>query len=312
MTATRFISAEVVSKLVEGSYETLILRVQDLVEANRRDLFGGDDSADWKVAVHGTYHAHALVLTNHPTRTALRVHFERDSKGALSWVKCEALDVQVQDVGTEGERSEDLMQGAAAAILAGNIDEAARLVGRSLVEGQGRESAASRLSALMTHLEAPSKWRDALLAEKRIHLVSKLLGESTVKAIAAKYAARFDTQGTLTESEKYRPDVEKTFDFLRSALHGLDKSAREAVAFLRPQVGTGDGVRSLLAVSEDLSRHLQATRTLIGGWSRFEDAKDLARVCDCLSEALYRYELATLFVTALAKRTHQEVQEKHA
>lgn len=118
MTSRKLVDGEFLSKLLGGSFETMMGRVEEAI-SEQADLFGGDDG---EVRTIGTFSNHAIVLNENGE--FFRASFSVDGEtGELELGEIERIDVPVKEVAElSGEaRTESLR--AVDALLEGDDDE---------------------------------------------------------------------------------------------------------------------------------------------------------------------------------------------
>lgn len=106
-------------RLLEGSFETVIERLEAAVEEHR-ELFGGSD--DVVVGVKGTYPAHLIVMNDQ--LGFYRVEWAVDDDGEVTFGEVKRVDVPVKETKHLGRESHEHASAVVDAVLEGDDDTA--------------------------------------------------------------------------------------------------------------------------------------------------------------------------------------------
>lgn len=294
----RMIPSEVITRLVEDSYESFIQRVQTLVESAREQIFGAA-GASLRVAVQGTYANHAIVVAEAADVPVRRVKFSVEADGSLRFVQSEPVVVPTYDAATLPDFVQAEARRAVDAMLAGDVAvAAARLESLlPLVEGAGSRSEAVVLATVREAVTVDSGWRAALTAQGpgvRAALVAVL--EGSAPALPAKFSA-----ATLTESDRAR--CRTALAAVAARYDAVLAAVSESAGALR---GLGAEAAELVRLTEGLLRDLRGVRKVARDASRLvESVEGLAQTYEGLAGSLTDFEAAGLFVAKQAQRLAQ-------
>lgn len=302
MRASLFIPADVLTKLVEGSYESLITRVQQLVESERAAIFGLD-SDDIQLRVSATYAQHAIVLSTSESKPIVRVEFAEGMGGLLRLVRHSAVPVTTYGAQSADDFAKVEARRGVEALLAGDA-----------------ASALTRLAEAVRHVE-PTQTRDVSAVLNTIAAVretSLVWRQAVMGAGASKVRAAL---GERVEATKRGiPTVRycgsnAPLDEVREALTSLDarlESCGVRVQAARRQLSTRDSVQdaavqtvlaTFRSLTEDMSRDIRGLRDVAKMSTRdLDKSEKLAQVYDALADMLFEFELSTVYVASLVER----------
>jgi hypothetical protein len=302
MRPSLFISADVLTKLVEGSYESLITRVQKLVDEQRVAIFG-EGADELQIRVGATYSHHAILISTAAHKPVVRIEFSESAPGVLKLVRHEVVPVPTYDATERGDYAQLEARRAVDALLAGDVVGAtARLQESMRHVDPVRRSASELMGALTEHVQAPSKWRAAVTGS-HASAAEKFLGEqySTIRSClpTLRYRGRcglvladvrMAVEPVIARLESITHRVQGTRQRLASTVLVLTESARSELA-------TFDNL------AEDLVRDSQVLRKLAKESLRgLDNPENLAQVYDALADALFEYEIATAYFGSLVER----------
>lgn len=305
MRAPLFISADVLTKLVEGSYESLITRVEKLV-AEQRDAIFGESDDELQVRVGATYSQHAILISTSALKPIVRIEFVEGVSGTLKLVRHEVVPVPTYDETSRSDYTQIEARRAVDAMLAGDVNGAtARLQESMRYAPSTARTSTEVLSALTECLAAPSRWRTAVTGTKAPG-VKSFLGEQYGALERGMPSVRYrDVRGVSLG------DVRASVDAIIGRFDVMERRIQRARQGLASGTTGGstlmEGVRSELAtfdgVAEDLARDVLALRKLARESVRVLDkSENLAQVYDALADALFEFEIATVYIASLVER----------
>ncbi len=297
-----FISADVLAKLVEGSYESLITRVQKLAEEQRATIFGESDD-ELQIRVSATYSHHAILISTSAVKPIVRIEFAEGVAGSLKLVKHEVVPVPTYDETTRDDYARLEARRAVDAMLAGDVDGATARLQESMRHTVSTSRSATEILYAVTEcLRAPSRWRTTVTGAKAAQ-VKSVLGEQYNALQRGLPTLRY--RGVVGAS---LGDVRASVDAVAARFEAMGRrvqSARQGLASNRSTLT--EGARSELAtfdaVAEDLARDVQTLRMCARESVRSLDKpENLAQVYDALADALFEFEIATAFIASLVER----------
>lgn len=302
MRSPLFISADVLTKLVEGSYESRIARVQQLVEEQRAVIFGESDD-ELQIRVSATYSHHAILISTSPLKPIVRIEFAEGVGGSFKLVAHEVVPVPTYDETTRADYVRLETRRAVDAMLAGDVESAtARLQESMRHTASTSRSATEILHAVTECLTGPSRWRAAVTGSKTAQVMG-VLGEQYVALQSATPTLRYRGKSGVS-----RGDVCAAVDNMAARFEAMGhrvQRARQRLAASRSTLT--EGARLELAtfdtVAEDLVRDVQTLRACAQESVRCLDkSENLAQVYDALADALFEFEIATAFIASLVER----------
>jgi len=301
-----FVPVEEIRRFTEGSYEHLIARLSEVVQKDRKRLFGEDDLS---VRVLGTFKEHAIVAGGNGT--FVRVRFEASERGEPSLVGVEPIAVEVFEssdihryVNREALRVVD-------ALLSGAATEAGERL-RSIVPLVGKTKARTEsqvVEGVLADLRADRPWKR--LYEERAPRLKFFLGEAVVQTLEGHRATpKFGKLLDMAEAEVegYRDLVLSDLQFLAErllVLHGQASDNLEALGQIDAsgEEGGPEALTALVHFTNDFVEDLRvAHRVAAEVPNHVHNVGALGRVYDTITEQLHQYEVAGAFVAGMAAK----------
>lgn len=300
-----FVPTQAVQKLLFGSYEHLISRVDEVVQAECVRLFG--ESCEAKTL--GVFPGQAIVGSE--DGKFVRVSFEDVQGQKLRLTDHTEIEVPLV---TESNISKFVQEEAGRAvddILNGRI-EAARARVRGLSYFVGEEATDQQLTeSWIASISAERPWR-RLYKEQNQKIRKFLWGELTSleeNKLGPKYKKLYDGSTPDEELESFREAVASDLSYVAEradALADIIEKAIVAVGETTPHLGDPeeDAVLSILGTfAEDLAQDLRGVHhTVSEAPGQVGCVSCLGELYDTSAGALYDYEVAGRFVERMAAK----------
>lgn len=302
MRASLFIPADVLTKLVEGSYESLITRVQQLVETHRASIFG-EDSDDLQFRVSATYAQHAIVLSTSELKPVVRVEFSEGAGGVLKLVQHGVVPVPTYDTGSVDDFAKVEARRAVDALFAGDVAGASARLNEAVrhIEPTQACDAAKVLATIAELRSKPVAWRRAVTGSQ-VAKVRALLGERFEETKRGIPNVRYSgSTATLAEVREALISLDARLESCGRRIQGARQqleARREAQA-----ADVQTALATFRSVAEDMSRDIRGMRELAKMSARdLDKSEKLAQVYDALADTLFEFEIATVYVASLVER----------
>jgi hypothetical protein len=303
----RYVATEEISKLTAGSFENLTARVRTAVVADRKRLFGEDQS---RLNVIATFPKRAIVAS--AAGNFVNVVFEETTSGTVMIVEHSSLTVPTID---ESELPVFLRRQALKAVDALSIGN--RSGARELVAGLLRAVPAKRpvvestlLASIAGELQVEKPWQKILSA--RTAKIHTAIGEAVSLLQKGKLEPKFGQlySGSITGAklEGYRDLVRNDLGYLKSRVSALADLVESSVTAAKPVVAAADLGKDEAAslfnsFAEDL---LLDTKRLVQivteGIIHLGGVDSQGRLYDAIVNRLHQQEVAGRFVFEMAKR----------
>lgn len=298
----RFFPTEEVRNLTVGSFEQLVVRVDEAIRSASAQIFG----SDVVVELAGTFHGYAIVLAE--DGRGARVKWE-DDKGVIRIVHHELISIQSYGNDDVGEYLKTEARKAARSFVSGDVDSAVNRI-KTLLPflpkiPVDRPQAVESLLALHS---ADRAWK-RLFAEKA-DVIRRLMLEE-IKAIhedrlRPKFRSLYDGKVTESDLETYRDVV---IDSLNNVAKRSDSLAAEVSCAVQKakekQIKDTDEsvVTSLFAFADDLRHDLCSVRKTATEAVRFtKNVTSLSQLHDALVSDFQDREVAGRFVIKMCER----------
>lgn len=307
MEATGFIPAAEVRKILHGSHEHLIARLDEVIQQDRKRLFG---SSDAQVRVLGTFSGSAVVACS--DGRFVRARFE-DVSGALrilgheelnvptvtqkslpDFVKKEAAGVVEQFLRGDTSGAKKRLEG-----LTFFVDERANLTDRQVTE------------SVIVSMRAERPWK-RLFRERAEHLRQFLkddLSQLEAVALQQKFQKLYDGSVAETEMEGFRDLVTSDLSYLKERLEALADLVETSAAQVGGleakfrELGEDATLTSFRAFAEDLVEDLRGVSMTVSESAKQLDCVScLGEVYDTVVKDLQQFEMAGRFVERMAAK----------
>lgn len=301
-----FVPTDAVRKILYGSYEHLVARLDEAVQGERERIFG---TPDVPVRVLGTFPGHAIIAS--VDGRFARVKFEEQKGGAVRVVAHEVVDLPVV---TEQNLDAFVQQEAAAVVesfMRGETSQAeSRLRGLMPFMGDRPQVSSKQITeSLVVAAHAPRAWK-RLYQEQGSH-IRRFLWDDLSKLEAARLHPQFKPlyDGSISDEklEAYRELVTtKMNDLAERAVRLADvveASAKQALSLESSFRGLGeDAVLGIFeSFSEDMVNDLRGMQGIVDeGLKRLGCVSCLGELYDALVTEMYDYEVAGRFVERMA------------
>lgn len=302
--AKKLVDADFLAKLLEGSFEVSMDRVDDVVAAHP-ELFGGEGI---EIRTIGTFDAHAIVMNE--AGEFFRAEFGLDDDGDFAIGEVERIAVPVKEASQLGEDTRTEAHRAVDAMMAGDDDEASKRVGSlfTLVSSGVRLTAEGVEDDLVELLGTDCGWVDAIRDNEEA--ITGFVGAEANRELPR---PRFEDVIEISEDEDrtravVRSRLRKLYDSLIT-MQGEISEARQVDGgyMLRTdgdadaEMASGDFVEFVDLYADDLD----ATAGLVeDALSVSEDGSvgSLARIHDGVAARAREMGLAAAFATKFARR----------
>ena len=300
-----FVPTQEVQKLLFGSYEHLIARVDEAVQEESSQLFGSNCEAK----TLGVFPGYAVV--GNDSGKFVRVQFEDLQGKKLRLTGHESVEVPIV---TESNLGSFVVEEAGRAVeefLKGDTESAqARVRGLSFFIEENPESSEKALvESWIASVSSERPWR-RLYKEQTQKIRKFLWGELTSleeNRLSPKFKKLYDGSTTDDELESFRETVESDLLYIAEradALAGVIAVAVEGTDGLLPQLADpeDDAVLTLFSTfAEDLVEDLRGVKHVASEASQNVGCVScLAELHDNLATGLYDYEVAGRFIERMA------------
>jgi hypothetical protein len=302
--AKKLVDADFLAKLLEGSFEASMDRVDTLV-ADHPELFGGEDT---EIRTIGTFDSHAIVAN--AEGEFFRVEHGVDDDGNFVLGEVERIAVPVKEASELGEDTRAEAHRAVEAMLTGDTAEADKRVGSlfTLVSSGVRLTAEGVEDDLVSLLSTDCGWVDAIRDNEEA-----IVGFVGAEANRELPRPRFENVFEMTEDEdRVRQVVRSRLRKLHESLTHMQGEIAEARRVdggytLRAdgdadaEMATSDFVEFVDLYADDLD----ATAGLVeDALSVSEDGSvgSLARIHDGVAARVKEMGLAAAFAARFARR----------
>jgi len=298
--AKKFIDADFLARLLEGSFEASMERVDEAVAAHP-ELFGGEEI---EFRTIGTFDAHAIVMNENGEFFRVEYGLNEDNEFALG--KVERMDVPVKEASSLGEDTRVEARRAVDAMLAGNTDEAEKRVGSlfTLVSSGVRLTAEAVEDDLVEFLGSDCGWVTAIRDNEES--VLKFAGDGVSKELPV---PRFEDMSNFGD---VRPVVRSRLRTLHESLQAMKAEIESATnidggCVLRTEdtvdaeMATSDFIEFVGLFAEDLDA---TTGIVEDALSVSDDGSvgSLARIHDGVAARVKEMGLAAAFAAKFARR----------
>lgn len=308
MASRKLVDGDFLSKLLSGSFETIMGQVDEAV-ASQPDLFGGEGG---EVRTIGTFANHAIVLNDGGEFFRARFVVSEDT-GGIELGDVERIDVPIREVSELGSEVRTESRQAVEALLSGNDDEADNHLG-SLYEmvRSGVRLTAEGVEDFMLSLEKEPEWLAAVRENEPS--MAQFVGAEANQDLPKPKFETYLAEGEENDS-RHRKVITAALGRLCESLgrmqNGIAVARRIDGEYRLP---TGDETNATM-VSEDFltfvseyGTDLDATVGLVeDAISVSEDGnlKSLARVHDGVAARVKEMGLAAAFSEKFARRFDQ-------
>jgi len=299
----KVVPLSVVKKLVEGSYEQLISRIDAAIE-EQRSIFVGD--SDTEVARLATFADRVVV------GTATGEYFEAkltQADGSMGLTEAKQLDVPVVDSTNAAKAVRDYTLSAVDAILSEDADVATGRILElvSLHEQKQVESARDFSGEIAAGLAGKRRWREIYAEQQEeIHRqVVDCLEAISSEQLEAKYTPLYETDDIPEENfELYRDGVMADLSVVSDrleAVHSQTESSYlpfiESLSETEIPESEQEVLQHFCTFAEDLMDDLSGLRGVLSDAVQNEECvMCLGHIYDSIAEALASYEIAGRFV----------------
>jgi len=302
--AKKLVDADFLAKLLEGSFEASMERVDEAVAAHP-ELFGGGDV---EIRTIGTFAGHAIVMNENGE--FFRIEYGRGDDGDFAIGEVKKIAVPVKEASQLGEDTRTEAHRAVEAMLAGDHDEATKRVSSlfNLVSSGVRLTAEGVEDDLVEFLSTDCGWVDAIRDNEES--ISGFVGAEANRELPK---PRFEDVIEISENE----------DQMRSAVRSRLRKLHDSLAIMQGEISSArqvDGGYTLRTEGEadaemassdfvefvDLyADDLDATTGLVeDALSVSEDGSvgSLARIHDGVAARAREMGLAAAFASKFARR----------
>jgi hypothetical protein len=299
MATNKLVDGEFLSRLLEGSYESVLARVSEEIDAHP-DLFSGH--ADEGYSTIGTFNGNAIVATEEG-RFFRVAYTESGAKVTLGNV--EQIDVPVYEASDLRVQVREHAATAVDRLLSGKGSEESILALYDLVSSGVPLTSNSVEEALDQHVTSQHEWLDSLREHERE--IVKFVG---AEAKAKVPVPRFESLSVATEipdPDRVRMVVVNALRDLRTYLNQADM--RLAVArqvdegYSNPGAGHSD-IGEFMALVLSLDEDVQFLRAIVEDSvvvSDDGDPQSLARIHDAVASRIGDFKLAVAFAEKFAR-----------
>jgi hypothetical protein len=305
MASQKMVDGDLLSKLLEGSYETMISRVDDAVLAHA-DLFGGADGVE--VRALGTYPNHVIVANSEGGfyRAAYTV---TEDTSTVSFGEVERVQIPVKEASELSVEARESAAQAVEAIMSGD-DEAAT---KAVANLYGMVQAGVRLTA-----ESVEDATKSLFADGTDWGLAIRDNEKSIRGFVGADADRDLPKPKFEHIESLDGDEDRARKIVGGALRRLRESLatmHTSLALAReinenyvlkadgPDVGLA--AEDFVAFVESFNSDLAAMKGMAEdavAVSTDGDVKSLARIHDTMAARMYETGLAAAFCEKFARR----------
>jgi hypothetical protein len=316
MSMPRFIPTAEVKRLTRGSYEHIIVQLEEKIRESAEELF----DADTAIHILGTFPGYVLVATEEGT--CARVRYEGLDSGGVKIVKVEEVKVPSYSVENVDEFLRSESERVVELFRKGEINRAAEgLRGLALhSEGWPSPRQEETVEALLKMVSTERPW--TRLFEARKDQIQKALWGSLRRIEEARLRPRFrklyDGSVGTGEFERFRDLVEDRFRVLDARLDAFAGHVREAQVKMQAaakeveRLGEGEALTTFAAFTEDLLEDVsRITKIAIKSSKQVRRVDSLGRLHDAIVERFSDMEIAGHFVSQLANRLSGAHQEEH-
>jgi len=303
-----FVPSDEVRKLLYGSFEHLVSRVEEAVQKEKAKFFGEDCGA---VQTLGVFPGHAIVGTN--DGRFVRIKFEDAQGRKLRIVSHEAVEVPVVTNKNLPEYIQQQARQIVEDILNRRSDSAYARLSRlaPLVSEKVAASEKEITEGLISHYAAERPWKR--LYKEQVQKIRKFLwGELTAledSRLTVKYKSLYDGSTDDEKLESFRSTVVKDLAFVAERageLAALVSAANESVNNVSPKLQDpeDDATVSMFgSFSEDLADDLrEMSAAAMEASKNIGCVNCLAELYDNFATMLYDYEVAGRFVERMAAK----------
>lgn len=296
-------------RLTEGSYEHVIARVEEAVQAGSASMFGGPV----QVSLAGTYPGRCLVLAE--DGRARRVWWEQSDAGVIFITRSEPVVLEMK---TAQECVRESVHRAVGAFLEGRIEEARSLLEEAVVvtEPEAKSLAEdSVLGLVTTTLSAPRPWRDLLQEQRdRIEAVlgTKVVAVLRETALEQKFGVLYSSLGE-EDQTGFRDLVHADTTTLKARITSLSRVTEAYYGAVCPllehvELRSLPEVQTYRLFSEDLISSLRLLQTSITeAQERLHSVAGLGALYDLVAENLFDYEVGAAFVAAMKQHLVEQL-----
>ena len=304
MTVQKLVNGDLLSRLLEGSYEMVLGRVDDAVSAHR-DLFGGRDGVD--VRAIGTFPGHVVVVNE--DGDFFRAAWSVTESGEVEIGDVQRIDVPVKEARELCREARESSARAVDAILSGDAKAAAEIESLYRLVGSGvRLTAEAVEESTACSCETPS-WLVALHDNEKA--IRTFVGAEIKRDLQRPRFESID-QTPVEDRDKFRSVVAGSLQRLRENLRDMQSGIALALAVNEsytfkgahqenPDMAVGEFVTFVRDYSRDLGEALGSVEDAL---AVCEDGTltSLARVHDLVAAKVEDLGLAAAFVARLARR----------
>jgi hypothetical protein len=306
MTSQKMVDGDLLSKLLAGSYETMISKVDEAVLAHA-DLFGGAEGVE--VRALGTYPNHVIVANSEGDfyRAAYSV---TEDTSTVSFGEVERVQIPVKEASELSAEARESAAQAVEAIMAGDDEKAAKAVANlyGMVLAGVHLTTESIEDSLKTYLDDHTDWSLAIRDNEKA--IRAFVGAEANRSLPK---PRFEHIESLTEDDdRARKIVGGALRALRESLSvmntGMALARQINDSYTLKAEGAADvglAHEDFIAFVESFSGDLAAVKGLVEdavAVSVDGDVKSLARIHDTVAARMYEMGLAAAFCERFARR----------
>lgn len=305
MTSQKMVDGDLLSKLLEGSYEAMISRVDEAVLAHA-DLFGGSDKVD--VRAVGTYPSHVIVV-NSGGDFFRAVYNVVEDANTVSLGEVERVQIPVKEASELSVEAREKAEQAVEAIMSGDDDAASKAVFDlyGMVRSGVRLTAESVEDAVKRLFAEDADWSVAIHDNEKA--IQDFVGSEANRDLPK---PRFVHIDVFEDEERHRKVIGGALKRLKESLATLHVGmslAREIdESYSQPAYGNADGAMAMadfIAFVESFDSDLSTMKGLIEdavAVSADGDLVTLARIHDDVADRMHEVGLAAAFCEKFARR----------
>lgn len=294
MASNKLVDSDLIAKLLEGSFELQMVRMDDLVHENE-ELFGGNK--DTQIQTMGTFAEHAIVVNS--DGQFFRATFKNSQRG-LELGEVEEIDVPVFEAKDLRVRVHEHTDRAVAAIMEGKDAHEDILAIYDMVHNGvplTAESVEESLLALDDEVsEAINENRDE---------VTRFVGVMTMEPPSRRFAGLIEDRVSAGDRKAVVHGLRSVRSYLADMSNRLVAAHEIDESYSLPGDDDGEEATGFIEMAEDVGSTICALRGIVEDAIAVSDdgsVKSLARIHDGVAGRLPDLTLATLFAEKFAGR----------
>ncbi len=313
MSMPRFFPTAEVKRLTRGSYEHIIVQLEEKIRESAEELF----DAETTIHILGTFPGYVLVATEEGA--CARVRYEGLDSGSVKIVKVEEVKVPSYSAENVDEFLRSESERVVELFRKGDVEKATEGL-RGLALHSESWPAPPQVDSLLKTVSAERPW--TRLFEARKDQILRALWGSLKSIEESRLRPRFrklyDGSVEAGDFERFRSLVEDRFQVLEGRLRAVSEQVKEAQVKVQAaatevgRLGEGEALTTFAAFAEDLLEDVsRITKIAIKSSKQVRRVDSLGRLHDAMVERLSDMEVAGHFVSQLANRLSGAHQEEH-